>query len=163
MVDIFVSAFGGFRKGFIAVRRSMMLSLQLGCSAFRCEFKSCECVCWGRGGGGIWLFSLCGCLEQLEGILYAHASIWSFKVPQRQLYDVYWELRSTNVFFKLSRYFSDESEFIVASLSLLRGQSFLSQNSTSKTRRRLNVVMLCCYECCYVTKKREFGESRSST
>ena len=54
-----------------------------------------------------------------------------------ELNDVYWELRSTNVFFKVSRY---ESEFIVASLSPLRGQSFLSQNSTSKTRRRLNVV-----------------------
>ena len=43
-----------------------------------------------------------------------------------ELNDVYWELRSTNVFLKVSRYFSDESEFIVASLSLLRGQSFLS-------------------------------------
>ena len=31
-----------------------------------------------------------------------------------ELNDVYWELRSTNVFFKVSRYFSDESEFIVA-------------------------------------------------
>ena len=40
--------------------------------------------------------------------------------------DVYWVLRSTNVFFKVSRYFYDESEFIVASLSPLRGQSFLS-------------------------------------
>ena len=39
---------------------------------------------------------------------------------------VFWELRSTNVFFKVSRYFSDESEFIVASLSPLRGLSFLS-------------------------------------
>ena len=43
-----------------------------------------------------------------------------------ELNDVYWELRSTNVLFKVSRYFSDESEFIVASLSPLRGQSFLS-------------------------------------
>ena len=43
-----------------------------------------------------------------------------------ELNDVCWELRSTNVFFKVSRYFSDESEFIVASLSPLRGQSFLS-------------------------------------
>ena len=31
-----------------------------------------------------------------------------------ELNEVYWELRSTNVFFKVSRYFSDESEFIVA-------------------------------------------------
>ena len=57
-----------------------------------------------------------------------------------ELNDVYWVLRSTNMFFKVSRYFYDESEFIVAPLSPLRGQSFLSQNSTSKTRRRLNVV-----------------------
>ena len=43
-----------------------------------------------------------------------------------ELNDVYWVLRSTNMFFKVSRYFYDESEFIVASLSPLRGQSFLS-------------------------------------
>ena len=36
-----------------------------------------------------------------------------------ELNDVYWELRSTNVFLKVSRYFCDESEFIVASLSPL--------------------------------------------
>ena len=40
--------------------------------------------------------------------------------------DVYWVLRSTNVFFNVSWYFYDDSEFIVASLSPLRGQSFLS-------------------------------------
>ena len=39
---------------------------------------------------------------------------------------MYWVLRYTNVFFKVSRYFYDESEFIVASLSPLRGQYFLS-------------------------------------
>ena len=43
-----------------------------------------------------------------------------------ELIDVYWVLRSTNMFFKVSRYFCDESEFIVLSLSPLRGQSFLS-------------------------------------
>ena len=43
-----------------------------------------------------------------------------------ELNDVYWVLCSTNVFFKVSWYFYDESEFIVASLSPLRGQSFLS-------------------------------------
>ena len=43
-----------------------------------------------------------------------------------ELNDVYWMLRSTNMFFKVSRYFYDESKFIVASLSPLRGQSFLS-------------------------------------
>ena len=43
-----------------------------------------------------------------------------------ELNDVYWALRSTNVFFKVSRHFYDESEFIVASLSPLIGQSFLS-------------------------------------
>ena len=43
-----------------------------------------------------------------------------------ELNDLYWVLRSTNVFFKVSRHFYDESEFIVASLSPLRGQSFIS-------------------------------------
>ena len=43
-----------------------------------------------------------------------------------ELNDVYWVLRSTNMFFKVSRYFYDEGEFIVVSLSPLRGQSFLS-------------------------------------
>ena len=43
-----------------------------------------------------------------------------------ELDDVYWVLRSTNTFFKVSTYFYDESEFVVASLSPLRGQSFLS-------------------------------------
>ena len=33
-----------------------------------------------------------------------------------ELNDVYWMLRSTNMLFKVSRYFYDESEFIVASL-----------------------------------------------
>ena len=54
-----------------------------------------------------------------------------------ELNDVFWELRSTNVFFKVSKYLSDESEFIVASLSPLRGPSFLSQNCTSKKKCRL--------------------------
>ena len=57
-----------------------------------------------------------------------------------ELNDLYWVLRSTKVFFKVSTYFYDESEFIVASLSPLRRQSFLSSNGTSKTRWRLNVV-----------------------
>ena len=43
-----------------------------------------------------------------------------------ELNDVYWVLRSTSMFFRVSRYFYDESEFIVDSLSPLRGQSFLS-------------------------------------
>ena len=43
-----------------------------------------------------------------------------------ELNDVYYVLRSTNVFFKVSCDFYDESEFIAASLSPLRGQSFLS-------------------------------------
>ena len=43
-----------------------------------------------------------------------------------ELNDLYWVLRSTNVFFKVSRHFYDESEFVVASLSPLRGQSFIS-------------------------------------
>ena len=41
---------------------------------------------------------------------------------------------------QVSRYFDDERELIVTSLSSLRGQPFLSLNSTSKTRWRLNVV-----------------------
>ena len=40
-----------------------------------------------------------------------------------ELNDVYWVLHSTNMFLKV--YFYGESEFIVASLSPLRGQSFL--------------------------------------
>ena len=43
-----------------------------------------------------------------------------------ELNDVYWVLRDTDMFFKVSRYFYDKSEFIVASLSPLRGQSFFS-------------------------------------
>ena len=71
--------------------------------------------------------------------MYAHAPIRSVEVLGNclrsllvfagcflELNDVYWVLRSTNLFFKVSRHFYDESEFIVASLSPLRGQSFLS-------------------------------------
>ena len=67
---------------------------------------------------------------------YAHASIWSVAVSVNclsslpafagcymELNDLYWLLRSTNVFFKVSTHFYDESEFIVASLSPLTGQS----------------------------------------
>ena len=53
-------------------------------------------------------------------------SLRAFAACFLELNDVYWELRSTNVFFKVSRYFCDESEFNVASLSPSRGQSFLS-------------------------------------
>ena len=53
-------------------------------------------------------------------------SLRAFAACFLELNDVYWELRSTNVFFKVSRDFSDESEFIVASLLPLTGQSFLS-------------------------------------
>ena len=53
-------------------------------------------------------------------------SVTAFAGCFLELNEVYWVLRSTKVFFKVSRYFSDESEFIVASLSPLRGQSFLS-------------------------------------
>ena len=41
-----------------------------------------------------------------------------------ELNDVYWVLHSTNVFFKVSLYFYDESKFIVAALSHLKGQFF---------------------------------------
>ena len=53
-------------------------------------------------------------------------SVLAFAGCLLELNDVYWVLRSTNVFFQVSWYFYDQSEFIVASLSLLRGQSFLS-------------------------------------
>ena len=43
----------------------------------------------------------------------------------RLFFGAEWRLLGA-LFFQLSRYFSDESEFIVASLSPLRGQSFLS-------------------------------------
>ena len=43
-----------------------------------------------------------------------------------ELNDVYWVLRSTSMLFRVSRYFYDESEFIVDSLSPLRGQSSIS-------------------------------------
>ena len=59
-----------------------------------------------------------------------------------ELNDVYWVLHSTNMFFKVSWYFYDESEFILASLSPLRRQSFILWNSTSKTRWRLNARLL---------------------
>ena len=51
-------------------------------------------------------------------------SLGAFAGVFLELNDVYWELRSTNVFFKVSTYFSDESEFIVASLSPLSPLSF---------------------------------------
>ena len=54
-------------------------------------------------------------------------SVPAFEGCFLELNDVYSMLRSTNMFFKVSRYFYDESEFIVASLSPLRGQSFLSK------------------------------------
>ena len=43
-----------------------------------------------------------------------------------ELNDVYLVLRSANMFFKVSIYLYDESEFIAASPSPLRGQPFLS-------------------------------------
>lgn len=79
--------------------------------------------------------------------MFAHASMWSVKMPLShrgifcelvtstnsicrplilELNVVYRVLRSTNVFLKVSRHFYGESEFIVASLSPLRGQFFLS-------------------------------------
>ena len=73
------------------------------------------------------------CMRQY-GLLKCHRGIFCRLVTFRtsfcgcflELNDVYWVLRSTNVFFKVSLYFYDESKFIVASLSHLRGQSFLS-------------------------------------
>ena len=53
-------------------------------------------------------------------------SLPAFASYSLELNDIYWVLCSTNVFVKVSRHFYDESEFIVASLSPLRGQSFLS-------------------------------------
>ena len=68
-----------------------------------------------------------GLLKCHRGIFYElFTSLPAFTGCFLELNDVYWELHSTNMFFKVSRYFYDESEFIVASLSPLRGQSFLS-------------------------------------
>ena len=53
-------------------------------------------------------------------------SVPAFAACFLELNDVYWVLHSTNMFFKVSRYFYDESEFIVTSLSPLRVQSFRS-------------------------------------
>ena len=53
-------------------------------------------------------------------------SVPAFAGSFLELNDSYWVLRSTNMFFEVSRYFYDESEFTVTSLSPLRGQSFLS-------------------------------------
>ena len=62
--------------------------------------------------------------------MYAHVnclrSLTAFAGCFLELNDVYLVLRSANMFFKVSIYLYDESEFIVASLSPLRGQSFLS-------------------------------------
>ena len=52
---------------------------------------------------------------------YCLCSIPAFAGCFLELNDVYWVLHSTNMFFKVSRYFYDESEFIIASLSPLRG------------------------------------------
>ena len=70
----------------------------------------------------------------ISGVVNCLRSLPAFVGCFLELTDLYWVLRATNVFFKVSRHFYDESEFIVASLSPLRGQSFLSWNSTSKTR-----------------------------
>ena len=69
-------------------------------------------------------------MEKQEGILYAHASIWAVESATEafsvnclrsvlafagrflELNDVDWVLHSTNMFFKVSWYFYDESEFI---------------------------------------------------
>lgn len=50
----------------------------------------------------------------------------AFAASYLELNELYWELCLINVFFEASRYFCKENEFIVASLSPLRGKSFLS-------------------------------------
>ena len=68
-----------------------------------------------------------GCWSAIEAFsVNCLRSVPAFAGCFLELNDVYWVLRSSNVFFKVSWYFYDESEFIVASLSPLRGQSFLS-------------------------------------
>ena len=69
-----------------------------------------------------------------------------------ELNDVYWVLRSTNVFFKVSRHFYDESEFIVASLSPLRTVfPFVKQYIEDK------MAAECCYD---LTFRAHFLNSR---
>ena len=69
----------------------------------------------------------CGLLKCHRGIC-CELFTFSTSICRRfsELNDVYWVLRSTNMSFKVLRYSYDENEFIVASLSPLRGQSFLS-------------------------------------
>ena len=56
--------------------------------------------------------------EAFSFLLYLRA----FAACFLELNVVYWQLRSTNVLFKILKYFYDESEFIVA----FRGQSLVS-------------------------------------
>ena len=61
--------------------------------------------------------SFCWATEVHRGIsLNCLRSVPEFAGCFLGLNDVYWVLRSTNVFFNVSWYFYDESEFIVASL-----------------------------------------------
>ena len=79
------------------------------------------------GGHFVYACVNMGCLRATEAFsVNCLRSVPAFAGCFLELNDVYWVLRSTNMFFKVSRYFYDESEFIVAPLSPLRGQSSLS-------------------------------------
>ena len=98
--------------------------LQSGCIQEMVAYKK-----WSLWTGGHFVCTCVnmGCWSATEAFsVNCLRSVPAFAGCFLELNDVYWMLRSTNMFFKVSRYFYDESKFIVASLSPLRGQSFLS-------------------------------------
>ena len=70
-------------------------------------------------------YGLLKCYRRATGAFSANCLrlLPAFAACFLELNDVYWKLRT---FSKISRYFYDESECIVVSLSPLRGQSFPS-------------------------------------
>ena len=98
--------------------------LQSGCIQEMVAYKK-----WSLWTGGHFVCTCVnmGCWSATEAFsVNCLRSVPAFAGCILELNDIYWMLRSTNMFFKVSRYFYDESEFIIASLSPLRGQSFLS-------------------------------------
>ena len=90
--------------------------------------NSCLCICFTATGGHFVCACVnMGCWSATEAFsVNCLRSVPAFAGCFLDLNDVYWALRSTNMFFKVSRCYYDESEFIVAPLSPLRGQSSLS-------------------------------------
>ena len=57
-----------------------------------------------------------GAVSRVDKTVNCLRSVLAFSGCFLELNDVHWMLRSTNMLFKVSRYFYDESEFIVDSL-----------------------------------------------